>query len=103
MQFGVMTLDDFAVWGETGQILGGWRLTDTTLYVTIEPCPMCAGALVQARVPHLSYGAPTAKPTQSSLYTITEAQRLNHRLEVTGGIMAKEAANPMRLFFKSRR
>jgi len=84
--------------------LGGWRLPDTTLYVTIEPCPMCAGALVQARVSRLVYGAPDFKAgAVHSLYTITEDDRLNHRLEVTGGILAEESAELMQLFFRSRR
>jgi tRNA(adenine34) deaminase len=89
---------------EAGRTLGGWRLPETTLYVTIEPCPMCAGALVQARVPRLVYGAQDIKAgAVHSLYTITEDQRLNHRLQVTGGVLAEEAADLMRLFFKSRR
>ncbi|MDW7684909.1 MAG: tRNA adenosine(34) deaminase TadA [Bacillota bacterium] len=89
---------------EAGKTLGGWRLSDSTLYVTIEPCPMCAGALVQARVPRLVYGAADPKAgAVHSLYTITEDQRLNHRLEVTGDVLAEEAANLMRHFFRSRR
>jgi tRNA(adenine34) deaminase len=84
--------------------LGGWRLPDTTLYVTIEPCPMCAGALVQARVSRLVYGAADFKAgAVHSLYTITEDDRLNHRLEVVGGILAEESAELMQLFFRSRR
>lgn len=87
-----------------GNILGGWRLSNTTLYVTIEPCPMCAGALVQSRVERLVYGAPDIKAgAVHSLYTITEDERLNHRLQVTGGVLADEAAELMRLFFRSRR
>lgn len=82
----------------------GWRLPNTTLYVTIEPCPMCAGALVQARVSRLVYGAPDVKAgAVHSLYTITEDDRLNHRLEVTGGVLAEESAELMRVFFRSRR
>ena len=89
---------------EAGKILGGWRLPDSTLYVTIEPCPMCAGALVQARVPRLVYGAPDIKAgAVHSLYTITEDERLNHRLEVTGNVLAEECAELMRQFFRSRR
>ena len=89
---------------EAGKALGGWRLLDTTLYVTIEPCPMCAGALVQARVSRLVYGAHDSKAgAVHSLYQITEDDRLNHRLEVTSGILAQEAADLMRKFFHSRR
>jgi tRNA(adenine34) deaminase len=89
---------------DAGKTLGGWRLPDSTLYVTIEPCPMCAGALVQARVPRLVYGAQDIKAgAVHSLYNVTEDERLNHRLEVIGGILAEEAADLMRQFFRSRR
>lgn len=89
---------------EAAMRLGGWRLPNTTLYVTIEPCPMCAGALVQARVSRLVYGAPDFKAgAVHSLYNITEDDRLNHRLEVAGGILAEESAELMQLFFRSRR
>ncbi|MBS4008384.1 MAG: tRNA adenosine(34) deaminase TadA [Clostridium sp.] len=89
---------------EAARRLGGWRLSNTTLYVTIEPCPMCAGALVQARVSRLVYGALDLKAgAVHSLYAITEDDRLNHRLEVTGGILAEEAAKLMQQFFRSRR
>ncbi|MBS3902469.1 MAG: tRNA adenosine(34) deaminase TadA [Dethiobacter sp.] len=89
---------------EAARRLGGWRLPNTTLYVTIEPCPMCAGALVQARVSRLVYGALDLKAGAAhSLYTITEDDRLNHRLEVTGGVLAEEAAKLMQQFFRSRR
>ena len=89
---------------EAGRILGGWRLSNTTLYVTIEPCPMCAGGLVQARVSRVVYGAPDVKAgAVHSLYQVTEDDRLNHRLAVTGGVLADEAAELMRTFFRSRR
>lgn len=95
---------EILVMREAGKTLGGWRLPDTTLYVTIEPCPMCAGALVQARVSRIVYGAPDSKAgAVASLYTIPVDERLNHRLEVTGGVLAEEAADIMRLFFKNRR
>lgn len=87
-----------------GAILGGWRLPGCTLYVTVEPCPMCAGALVQARVERLVYGAPDAKGGGAgSLYDIPRDARLNHRLEVTGGVLEEECAALMRLFFQTRR
>lgn len=87
-----------------GKLLGGWRLPDTTVYVTIEPCPMCAGALVQARVSRIVYGAPDIKAgAVHSLYTITEDDRLNHRLSVSGNVLAEECADLMRKFFRSRR
>ncbi|EEG76218.1 tRNA adenosine(34) deaminase TadA [Dethiobacter alkaliphilus] len=89
---------------EAGRTLGGWRLPNTTLYVTIEPCPMCAGGLVQARVARVVYGAADIKAgAVHSLYTVTEDERLNHRLEVTGGVLAEECADIMRTFFRSRR
>jgi tRNA(adenine34) deaminase len=89
---------------EAGLLLGGWRLPETTLYVTIEPCPMCAGALVQARVKRLVYGAPDPKAgAVDSLYRITDDERLNHRLEVTGGVLEEESAQLMRTFFQNRR
>ncbi len=89
---------------QAGSMLGGWRLPGTTLYVTIEPCPMCAGALVQSRVDRLVYGAPDIKAgAVDSLYRITSDERLNHRLAVTGGVLAEEAASLMREFFKNRR
>ena len=95
---------EILVMREAGEILGGWRLSNTTVYVTIEPCPMCAGALVQSRVSRIVYGAPDIKAgAVHSLYTITEDDRLNHRLSVTGGILAEECSELMRHFFRSRR
>ncbi len=86
------------------QTLGGWRLMDTTLYVTLEPCPMCAGALVQARVARLVYGAPDLKAgAAGTLYNIVHDKRLNHRLEVTSGIMEEECAYLLQKFFRERR
>ncbi len=87
-----------------GQALGGWRLMGTTLYVTLEPCPMCAGALVQARVARLVYGAPDPKAgAAGTLYNITHDERLNHRLEITAGIMGEECAFLLQKFFRERR
>jgi tRNA(adenine34) deaminase len=95
---------EILVMREAGEILGGWRLPHTTVYVTIEPCPMCAGALVQARVSRIVYGAPDKKAgAVHSLYSITEDDRLNHRLQVTGGVLAEECAGLMQEFFRSRR
>jgi tRNA(adenine34) deaminase len=89
---------------EAGRLLGGWRLPGSTLYVTIEPCPMCAGALVQARVDRLVYGAPDPKAgAVDSLYHITDDARLNHRLQITSGVLAEESAQLMRDFFKNKR
>ncbi len=95
---------EILVMRRAGITLGGWRLPNTTVYVTIEPCPMCAGALVQSRVSRIVYGAPDIKAgAVHSLYTITEDDRLNHRLSVTGGILAEECSELMRHFFRSRR
>ena len=87
-----------------GELLGGWRLPGCTLYVTVEPCPMCAGALVQARVERLVYGAADPKGgAAGTLYDIVRDPRLNHRLEVTAGVLASECALLMQHFFQARR
>lgn len=84
--------------------LGGWRLTGCSIYVTIEPCPMCAGAIYQARFDRLVYGAPDLKAgAAGSLYNIPDDQRLNHRLEVVPGVMLEECAGIMQSFFKELR
>ena len=89
---------------EAGRLIGGWRLTGTTLYVTLEPCPMCAGALVQARVTRLVYGARDPKGgAAASLYNITSDPRLNHRLAVEEGILRERCAALLQKFFKERR
>ena len=81
-----------------------WRLDGATLYVTLEPCPMCAGTLVNARVARLVFGAHDAKAgAVRSLYQLCEDPRLNHRLEVLGGVLADEAASLLREFFKAAR
>ena len=86
------------------QKLGRWRLSGTTLYVTIEPCPMCAGALVMSRVDRLDYGSPDYKAgAVESLFNITSHPALNHRLEVTAGIRQEECAAAMQAFFRKRR
>ena len=95
---------EILVMRQAGKILGGWRLPQTTLYVTIEPCPMCAGALVQARVERVVFGAWDDKAgAVESLYNIASDKRLNHRLEITGGVLAEEAKVLMRQFFQMRR
>ncbi len=87
-----------------GEVLGGWRLPGCTLYVTVEPCPMCAGAMIQARLPRLVFGARDAKGgAAGSLYNLVEDERFNHRLEVIEGIRAGEAAELMQEFFRERR
>ena len=81
-----------------------WRLTDMTLYVTLEPCPMCAGALVNARVARLVFGAPDPKAgAAGSLFDIPRDRRLNHRLEVISGVLEAESADLLKRFFADRR
>ena len=81
-----------------------WQLTDCRMYVTLEPCPMCAGALVNARIRRLIFGAYDPKAgAASTLYQITNDPRLNHRMETAGGLMAEESAALLREFFTARR
>ncbi|GIW72095.1 MAG: tRNA-specific adenosine deaminase [Planctomycetota bacterium] len=83
---------------------GSWRLEGATMVVTLEPCPMCAGALVNARVRRLVFGAEDPKAGAcGSLYDIVRDPRLNHRLEVTGGVLAAQCGEILRAFFRSRR
>jgi tRNA(adenine34) deaminase len=80
--------------------LGSWRLTDADLYVTMEPCPMCAGAIVNARVRRLFYGCHDPKAgAVRSLYQLLDDRRLNHRVDVVPGVLADEAAGLLRAFF----
>lgn len=89
---------------KAGKRLGSWRLLDTTLYVTLEPCPMCAGALVHARISRLVFGARDPKGgAAGSLYNIPGDTRLNHRLVVEEGILADECARLLKKFFAERR
>lgn len=89
---------------QASNALNSWRLEDCAIYVTLEPCPMCAGALVQARVPFVFYGCTDPKAGAChTLYSITNDARLNHRCEVLGGIRAEECADLLRNFFLDRR
>ena len=84
--------------------LGGWRLEGCTLYVTLEPCTMCAGALVLARLPALVYAAADPKAgAVGSLYDLVREPRLNHQVEVSSGVMAEECGALLRSFFRSNR
>lgn len=86
------------------QRMGDWRLLDSTLYVTIEPCALCAGAIVLARIPRLVYGASDPKAGMcGTLGNLVQDSRLNHRAEVTAGVLADEAAELLRDFFQERR
>ncbi|MDX1455769.1 MAG: tRNA adenosine(34) deaminase TadA [Gammaproteobacteria bacterium] len=89
---------------QAGKSLGNYRLTDTTLYVTLEPCTMCAGSLTWARVGRLVFAASEPRTgAAGSVYDIPRDQRLNHRLEVTGGVLAEESAALLQEFFRNRR
>ena len=89
---------------EASQRLGSWRLLDTALYVTLEPCAMCAGAIVLGRVPRVVYAAPDPKAgAAGSVLDVLSEPRLNHRPVVAGGLLADEAAALLRAFFASRR
>ncbi len=84
--------------------LGSWRLENTVLYVTLEPCPMCAGAIVQARVPVVVWGAADPKAgAVETLYRLFEDPRLNHRVEHVGHVLADECGRILTDFFRKRR
>jgi tRNA(adenine34) deaminase len=84
--------------------LESWRLDNCTIYVTLEPCPMCAGALVLARIDRLVYGCDDPKTgAVKSLYNIVTDGRLNHRIEVTSGVLADECSKLLQQFFQKRR
>jgi tRNA(adenine34) deaminase len=84
--------------------LGSWRLEETTMYVTLEPCAMCAGAIVLARVPMVVYGATDPKAgAVASLYRLLEDGRLNHRAEVIGGVLAAPCGEILTRFFEQKR
>jgi tRNA(adenine34) deaminase len=84
--------------------LGGWRLSGAVLYVTLEPCPMCAGAIQQARIARTVYGAPDQKlGAAGSVINILGDPRLLHRVEVQGGVLARESLSVLQRFFDERR
>lgn len=89
---------------QAGRAIGHWRLVDCALVVTLEPCPMCAGAIVNARVPRLIYGCADPKAgAVHTLYQICQDPRLNHRVEVCPGVLAEECADLLRAFFRTQR
>jgi len=89
---------------EAAKKIGNYRLIGTTLYTTVEPCVMCAGALVNARVKRLVYGAADERfGAVETLFRLCDNQSLNHRLEITSGVMAEECRALMQEFFKMRR
>lgn len=89
---------------KAGQLMGNYRLPETTLYVTLEPCPMCAGALVNARVSRLVYGAPDLRVgSAGTVFDIVRAAEVNHRLDVSGGVLESECRDLLQAFFRARR
>jgi tRNA(adenine34) deaminase len=87
-----------------GRSLGTWHLEDCVLYVTLEPCIMCAGAIVQSRIERLVYGAADPKAGAcTSLYRLVSDARLNHRCPITAGVMATECGEVLKEFFQERR
>ncbi|HEX2273183.1 MAG TPA: nucleoside deaminase [Acidimicrobiales bacterium] len=89
---------------QAAEVVGGWRLTGVTLVVTLEPCPMCAGALVAGRVDRLVFGAADPRAgAAGSLYNLCVDPRLNHELAVTPGVRAAESAALLEAFFAERR
>jgi len=84
--------------------IGNYRLLGTTLYVTIEPCAMCCGAMIQARIARLVYGADDAKAgAVRSCFSVLDHPQLNHRVAVTSGVLAEDSAAMLRTFFSARR
>jgi tRNA(adenine34) deaminase len=89
---------------QAGRELGTWRMVDCTLYATLEPCPMCAGAMVQGRLERLVYGCADPKAgAVDTLYHLCSDERLNHRVDVVSGVLADEAAALLKAFFAARR
>ena len=89
---------------EAGRTLGDWRLEGCTLVVTLEPCPMCAGAIVNARIPRLVYGCDDPKAgAVRTLFRLCEDARLNHRVQVAGGVLAGECSEMLTGFFRAQR
>jgi tRNA(adenine34) deaminase len=89
---------------EAARTLNAWRLADATVYVTKEPCVMCAGALVAARVKRLVYGCPDPKGgAAGSVIDVVRHPSLNHRIDVTGGVLEEETAAQLQAFFRKRR
>jgi len=89
---------------EAATRLGTWRLTNTALYVTVEPCSMCAGAIIQSRISRLVFGARDPKAGAcGSVFNLPDERRLNHRVQVVGGVMEQESQELMQTFFRNLR
>ena len=95
---------EFSALMEASRVLGRWRLTGCTVYVTLEPCLMCAGLMVNSRIDRCVFGAPDPKGgAVGTLYDVSHDERLNHEFEVEGGVLETECAEILRIFFKRRR
>jgi tRNA(adenine34) deaminase len=89
---------------EASKVLGGWRLLGCTLYVTLEPCPMCAGAIVQGRIEQVVYGAPDPKAgCAGTLMNLLQESRFNHQVPVVAGVLQEECASLLKDFFRNLR
>ncbi|GKT11051.1 MAG: tRNA(adenine34) deaminase [Thiomicrorhabdus sp.] len=89
---------------QAGELIGNYRLIDTTLYVTLEPCPMCAGAMVHARVAEVVYGATDLKTgAAGSVFNLVNNPNLNHQLKVHSGVLEDECSSKLSTFFRARR
>jgi tRNA(adenine34) deaminase len=89
---------------EAARALGSWRVLDSVMYVTLEPCAMCAGAIVLARLPRVVFGATDPKAgAVGSVFNVLEEPRLNHRPQVESGLLAEDCADLLRAFFAPRR
>ncbi|TLU66798.1 tRNA adenosine(34) deaminase TadA [Thalassotalea litorea] len=87
-----------------GDVLNNYRMLDCTLYVTLEPCPMCAGLLVHSRIKRLVFGARDEKTGAcGSVFNLVQSEQLNHQLEITAGVLAQECSENLSAFFKQRR
>ena len=88
---------------QAAEAIGDWRLEHCTMYVTLEPCPMCAGAIIQSRIPRIVYGATDPKAgAVTSLYNLLTDTRLNHTVQVTGGVLAEDCGRILTNFFRSK-
>jgi tRNA(adenine34) deaminase len=95
---------EIAVINDACDKLGTWRLEDTVLYVTLEPCPMCAGAIIQSRIPVVVYGAKDPKAgCGGSIYNLLQEERFNHRCEVLDGVLQEECSELLKTFFRELR
>jgi tRNA(adenine34) deaminase len=89
---------------QAAETLGSWRLIDCTLYVTLEPCPMCAGAIVQARIPLVVYGASDPKAgAVATLYQLLSDRRLNHQAQIVPGVLGQQCGSLLTRFFEAQR